>query len=74
MLTRFSFLSLIASFVLVKLVEARVLAVEEGVRKSVNCMKGKCSMSLIGHRTVLMVVNIGGRGQGVKMCLLVGFD
>ena len=74
MLTRLSFLSLIASFVLVKLVEARVLAVEEGVRKSVNCMKGKSSMSLIGYRTVLMVVNIGGRGQGVKMCLLVGPD
>ena len=62
MLTRFSFLSLIASFILMKLIEARVLAVEEGVRKSVNCMKGKCSMALIGNRTVLMVVNIGGRG------------
>ena len=69
-------MSLIASFILVKLIEARVLAVEEGVGKSVNSMKGQGAMSLVG-RTVLMVIKlVGGRGQGegVKMCLLVSFD
>ena len=55
---------------LVVLVEAGMLAVEQGVGQGVTRVDGVVH----GPRWTVVTVGGGWMGQGVKMCLLVSFD
>ena len=69
MLTGFLLLLSFTILMMVVVVEARMLAMEEGVGKCLNSMDRPWSSSW-----TLVMVTIGWWDQRVKMCLLVGPD